>query len=82
MWLKLWFQAKFLIFKTRYGLQSRLGRFDSDPRLQTLELQAGVAQLVERNLAKVEDQGRGREFETLLPLQYVEGQPMWLPFLH
>jgi hypothetical protein len=34
------------------GLQIRLARFDSGSRLQ--KLQAGVAQLVERNLAKVE----------------------------
>jgi hypothetical protein len=33
------------------GLQIRVGRFDSGPRLQT---NAGVAQLVERDLAKVE----------------------------
>ena len=33
------------------GLQIRVGRFDSGSRLQT---QAAVAQLVERNLAKVE----------------------------
>ena len=35
------------------GLQIRLGRFDSASRLQEL-VDAGVAQLVERNLAKVE----------------------------
>ncbi len=41
-------------------LQIRVGRFDSGPRLQKLptlvarQADAGIAQLVERNLAKVE----------------------------
>ena len=35
------------------GLQIRVGRFDSGSRLQNKK-HAGIAQLVERNLAKVE----------------------------